>query len=83
MKTFTIIFVVMFGEAIGAPFLQGLFGEAFGAPFLERLFGLNRKKTGRQVQTEKARGRTHKEICRAINPAPYAFPNKFPKGVVC
>jgi hypothetical protein len=62
-----------------------IFGEAFSAPFLERLYngypGVFRQvqTTRRQTtRTEKPRGRSYKDICRAINPAPYAFPNKIP-----
>jgi hypothetical protein len=70
-----------------------LFAEVFGVPFLGKNYGAN-VYGGQRVQTTRRRsvnaatrrkGRTYKEICRAINPAPYAFPNKvpFPSVPVC
>jgi len=63
--------------------------SSLASPFLERLynpnsynvnpFGSGRSiQTTRRARTTKQRGRSFKEICRAINPAPYAFPNKIP-----
>lgn len=79
MKTLKIIFVIALSLMV--------IGETFAAPFLERIYGLNVyngqnpsrvQTTRRRPRTEKPRGRSYKEICRAINPAPYAFPNKIP-----
>lgn len=35
--------------------------------------------------TKAPRGRSYKDICRAVNPAPYSFPNKlpFPSVPIC
>lgn len=59
----------------------------FADPFLERLFNANNYNPTnirpanipqtRRYKTTKA-GRSYKDICRVVNPAPYAFPNKFP-----
>lgn len=78
MKGFKILFVVLLSLM--------MFGDAIAAPFLERLYSVNGynygyrnvQTTRRRPRTEKPRGRSFKEICRAINPAPYAFPNKIP-----
>jgi hypothetical protein len=79
MKTFKTIFVIVLSLM--------MLGEVLSAPFLERLYNVNvyghggrqvPTTTRRRPRTEKPRGRTFKEICRAINPAPYAFPNKIP-----
>lgn len=46
---------------------------------------VNYHTTRRPIRTEKPRGRSYKEICRAVNPAPYSFPNKipFPSVPIC
>lgn len=71
-------------------------GDSIAAPFLETIYGVNRysangyrtlqPSTARPKQRSERRrnGRTYKEICGAINPAPYAFPNKIPfPSAVC
>ena len=77
--------------------LLALLGNAIAAPFLETIYGVNRYSANgyrtfqpstsrpKPVRTERKRGgRTYKEICRAINPAPYALPNKIPyPSAVC
>jgi hypothetical protein len=64
-----------------------MLGETFAQPFLQRIYNVNGYNLGgygnvhttrRRPRTEKPRGRSYKDICRAINPAPYAFPNKIP-----
>lgn len=65
-------------------------------PFLETIYGVNRYSANgyrtlqpstarpRARQERKRGGRTYKEICGVINPAPYAFPNKIPfPSAVC
>ena len=45
----------------------------------------NPKPTRTAARNPKPKGRTYSEICRQVNPAPYAFPNKlpFPSVPVC
>lgn len=62
--------------------------EALSGPFLERIYSFNgytvynnahqRPGQTRRPRTEKPRGRSFKDICRFVNPAPYSFPNKIP-----
>lgn len=85
MKSLNIIFVVvlallLIGDAIAAPFLQRIytvngFSGGYGSP--HDSYG-NRHQTTRRLVTQKPRGRSYKEICRAVNPAPFAYPNKIP-----
>jgi hypothetical protein len=78
MKTLRIIFAVVLSLM--------MFGDVFASPFLQTLYNLNgysgygNVHTTRRprLQTQKPKGRSYKDICRAINPAPYAFPNKIP-----
>lgn len=83
MKTLTVMFIMALSVMI--------ISESLAAPFLEIVDTFNGynnvyrrvKTTRRRLQTEKPRtakprGRSFKEICRAINPAPHAFPNKIP-----
>jgi len=74
-----------------------LLGSVIGAAFLEAIYGVNRYSANgyRTIQPttirpkprprpQRRNGRTYKEICGAINPAPYAFPNKIPfPSAVC
>lgn len=82
MKTLRIIFVavlamLMIGDAIAAPFLQKIYNvngynsDHYGSPYQSY-------QSNRRPHTQKPRGRSYKDICRAVNPAPYAFPNKIP-----
>jgi hypothetical protein len=72
--------------------------QALNEPFLKRIFdstGFNgvyrmqhnygQHQTTKRTHIEKPRGRSFKEICQAVNPAPYSFPNNipFPKVPVC
>lgn len=79
MKTFKIIFAVVLSLM--------MFGDVLATPFLQKIYNLNGYNGGYgNVQTtrrprhytQKPKGRTFKEICRAVNPAPYSFPNKIP-----
>jgi hypothetical protein len=70
--------------------------DVFALPFLERLYNVNNynptnvrapsasRRSQQRPKTTKA-GRSYKDICRVINPNPYAFPNKvpFPSAPVC
>lgn len=72
--------------------------EAIGEIFLKRIYASsnyfnsgNSRNVPPTVSFEttrrptKARGRSYKDICRAVNPAPYSFPNKipFPSVPIC
>jgi hypothetical protein len=80
MKFLRVIFVVIalavMAEGIGDVFLRRIFASnnAYG--------GGNRNSANGRFETTrkptKARGRSYKDICRAANPAPWAFPNKIP-----
>lgn len=82
MTNFKAIFVfvlsmLMLSEAISGPFLETIYSgypvSGSGFRYVQATSRPSQRK-----RTTKARGRSYKEICRAINPAPYAFPNKIP-----
>lgn len=88
MSSLKIIFVVFVSLIV--------IGDAFAAPFLERIYNANtfngqvhqgnrRANKRHRARTEKPRGRSYKDICRAVNPAPYAFPNMmiYPSVPIC
>lgn len=72
-----IIVVLLCTEAMmAASFFEKLFGDISGlSGYHQRSFGTTRTPVAR---TQKPKGRSYKEICRAVNPAPFAFPNKLP-----
>lgn len=71
-----IIVLLLCTEAMmAASFLEKLFGDLSGfSGYHQRSFGTTRAP----AKTQKPKGRSYKEICRAVNPAPFAFPNKLP-----
>lgn len=81
MKFLRVIFVVI---------ALAVMTEGLGEVFLKRILASNNaygngyRNTGNVVRFEttrrptKARGRSYKDICKAVNPAPYSFPNKIP-----
>lgn len=81
MKLFCAIFIVMstlvLTEALGDAFLKRIFASS-GYPNGVSYQNFNYETTTKKVKVEKQRGRSFKEICRAVNPAPYSFPNKIP-----
>lgn len=80
MRSSKLLFVVVLAVV--------MISEAFALPFLERIYGLNSngyrqthlptKRVRVTARSHKPRGRSYKDICRAVNPAPYSFPNKIP-----
>lgn len=78
MKTLKVVLVIFVSLMI--------IGDTLATPFLERIYNANTNNGYRiirttkrsRARTEKPRGRSFKDICRAINPAPYAYPNKIP-----
>lgn len=64
-----------------------ILSQTFATSFLEKIYGGHQVNKGgykhtqtikKRPRTEKPRGRSYKDICRAVNPAPYAFPNRIP-----
>jgi hypothetical protein len=75
LKAFVVILsLLVLTDALTGPFFEKIYSgypvSGSGYRFVQ--------PTRRRPQTQKPRGRSYKEICRAINPAPYAFPNKIP-----
>lgn len=75
MMFVVVLAVLLIGDSIAAPFLQRIYSPYYGSP--HESYG-NRHPTTRRLVTQKPRGRSYKEICRAVNPAPFAYPNKIP-----
>lgn len=77
-----IIVVLLCTEAtMAASFFEKLFGDISGlSGYHQRSFGTTRTPVARYpaARTQKPKGRSYKDICRAVNPAPFAFPNKLP-----
>lgn len=77
-----VIALVVAAEGIGEIFLRRIIAS-------NNVYGSGNRNGGVRFETTrrttKARGRTFKDICRAQNPAPYAFPNKlpFPSVPIC
>jgi hypothetical protein len=83
LKVFVMILsLFVLSEAVTGPFFEKIYS---GYPISGSGGYRYIQTTRRRPQTQKPRGRSYKEICRAINPAPYAFPNKipFPSVPVC
>lgn len=81
---FLLIASVIVAEGIGETFLRRIYASSnFYNTGNNRNIGKVNFETTRR--TTKARGRSYKEICRAVNPAPYSFPNKipFPSVPIC
>lgn len=72
-----VIAFVVLAEGISDVFLRRIFAS-------NNVYGSEKKNSGSGSRFEttrkptKARGRSYKDICRAVNPAPYSFPNKIP-----
>lgn len=85
---FLLIGFLVATEAIGDIFLRRIYASS-------GLYGSGNKNGGQRNSninfqttrkpTKAPRGRSFKEICRAVNPAPYSFPNKipFPSVPIC
>lgn len=70
---------LMLTEAIGDAFLKRIFASnGYSGNSAVSYQNYNYETTTKRVKSEKPRGRSFKEICRAVNPAPYSFPNKIP-----
>ncbi|CRK88988.1 CLUMA_CG002548, isoform A [Clunio marinus] len=81
---FVVAFIVLavICESFASPFLQELFNlngynQGYNLGYSNE-YSRNVQPARRRPATPKPRGRSYKDICRAVNPAPYAFPNKIP-----
>lgn len=91
MRYICVVFVVMMSvvlltDAISDAFLRRIFASngytnsfqsSNGYQPARSYQNLNYETT-RRPRVEKPKGRSYKDICRAVNPAPYSFPNKIP-----
>lgn len=72
-----VITLVVLAEGLGDAFLRRIFASnnVYGGGNKNSVNGVRFETTRKPT---KARGRSYKDICRAVNPAPYSFPNKIP-----